>query len=210
MLEAPTLKHVLAHRDRDDGAACCILLAPRFSRVGREEVIPRIGYLDHRSGEHVHFYCAGYGGYWHRSLVPDMEEIGDVKYRNGTVIPWAFSQRLFAAFVDELEGATRWRYSGNVELILLSPQVDFSTALTLDIEAMVSDGGIRSSAELFEAIIRYCRTAAGNPSAYNFSDLQGAKELGKGALDSLLTLLPKPVRGVWERGRHYAVKNIAL
>src|SRR5688572_24345522 len=125
MLEAPTLRHVLAHRNRRDGAACCIVLAPLFSKVGRGDVVPRIGYLDHRSGERVHFYCAGYGGYWHKGQVPDMDEIGDVKYKNGTMIPWAFSQTLFGAFVDELEHSTKWKYSGGAELILLSPQVDF-------------------------------------------------------------------------------------
>jgi hypothetical protein len=208
MLEAPMLRHVLAHRNRTDGAGCCILFAPLFSKVGREEVVPRIGYLDHRSGEHVHFYCAGYGGYWHKSQIPDMEEIGDVKYRNGTMIPWSFSQRLFGAFVDELEHSTRWKYSGSAELILLGPQVDFSKAMMLDIEAMIADETIRSSAEVFEAIIRYCRGAAGNLSAYDFSDLQGARVLGEGAVESLLAFLPKPVRGIWEKGRHYAIKDI--
>jgi hypothetical protein len=208
MLEAPTLDHVYDHRDRNESAACCIFLAPRFSNLSRDEVIPRIGYLDHRSGKYVHFYCAGYGGYWHRDIVQDMEEIGDVKYGDGTMIPWAFSQNLFARFVDELERATKWRYSGDVELIMLGPNVDFSKALIFKVQAMVEDKAIRSSAELFEAIIRYCRDAVGDPSAYDFSDVQGAKELGKGVLDAILSYLPEPVRGVWEKGRHYAVKNI--
>lgn len=208
MLEAPTLKHVLAHRKRGDSAACCILIAPRFSKVVQDEIIPRIGYLDHRSEQHVHFYCAGYGGYWHKDLIPDMEEIGRGKYEDDTMIPWSFSQKLFGQFVDELERDTKWKYSGNVELILLDPQVDFSKALILDVEAMVRDGVIGSSTELFEAIIRYCKRAAGNPSAYDFSDLQGVKEVGKGAIDLLLSALPKPVRGIWQRGKHYAVKNL--
>jgi hypothetical protein len=209
MLEAPTLDHVLAHSRRRDGAACCILLAPPFSKVGKDEVVPRIGYLDHRSAKHVHFYCAGYGGYWHPSSVPDMEEMGDVKYDGGTMIPWAFSQKLFGEFVDQLERATTWKYSGNVELIFVGPDVDFSNALVLDVDAMVRDGGIGNSAELFEAVIRYCRMAAGNSSAYDFSDQKGARELGKGAVESLLALLPTSVQGIWKKGRHYAVRNIA-
>lgn len=209
MFEAPTLQHVFDHPNLKDGAACCILMAPIFSKAGREEVVPRIGYLDGRSDCNIHFYCAGYGGYWHRDLVPDMEEIGDVKYDSGTMIPWAFSQRLFSDFVDSLEAKTKWRYSGDTELILLDPNVDLTNALVLDVAAMVEDNAIRSSAQLFEAIIQYCRKAGGQPSAYDFSDRQGLREGGKAALDSLLGFLPKPARGVWERGRHYAVKNIA-
>jgi hypothetical protein len=209
MIEAPTLNEILAHRRRLDRAACCILLAPRFSKVSQDEIIPRIGYLDQRSGKHVHFYCAGYGGYWHSDVVPDMENIGPVKYQDGTMIPWAFSQSLFAAFVDELENVTTWRYEGGTELILLDPSVDFSNALILNVDAMIADGGIRSSAELFESIIHYCRNAKGHPSAYDFSDMKGLQELGRGAV-GLLALLPKPVQGLWERGRHYAVRNISI
>jgi hypothetical protein len=138
-----------------------------------------------------------------------MQEIGDVKYHNGTMIPWAFSQRLFGRFVDELESTTKWRYSGNAELIFLDPTVNFTNALLLDVAEMVEDGAIRNSAQLFEAIIQYCRSAGGRPSAYDFSDRQGLRQAGKGAADSLLALLPKPWQGVWERGRHYAVRDIA-
>jgi hypothetical protein len=208
MLAAPTLDDVLAHRDRTDGAACCIVIAPLFSEVGREEVVPRIGYLDHRSGERVHFYCAGYGGYWNEPDVPDKQDIGKVKYSNSTMIPWAFSQRLFGAFVDRLEESTTWEYKGNAELILMGPAVDFSKAMILEIGSMVKDGGIDGSAEVFEAIIRYCRTASGKPSAYDFSDLQGMRAVGTGAAESLLALLPAPVRGIWQRGRHYAIRDL--
>ena len=208
MLEAPTFDHVLAHRNRKDGAACCILLAPRFTKVGQEDVIPRLGYLDHRSAEHVHFYCAGYGGYGNHQIVPDMEEIGPVKYANGVVIPWWFSQRLFGGFVDDFERATSWKYSGDAELVMLGPEVNFSQSLIFYFREMIRDGAIASSAELFEAIIQYSRGAKGNPSAYDFSDVQGSRELGKGALHAVLSVLPKPARGIWEKGRHYAVRDI--
>jgi hypothetical protein len=209
MLEAPKLEHVLAHSQRKDGAACCIVLAPPFSKIGKDEVMPRIGYLNYRSAHHIHFYCAGYGGYWDPSHFPDMQDLGKVKYENGTMIPWAFSQTLFGEFVSQLESVTTWRYSGNAELILLDPKVDFSNALVLDMDAMIRDGGIGHSAELFEAIIRYCREYGKNSSAYHFSDLQGSKEAGKATLESLITLLPKPVQGLWKTGHHYAIKNIA-
>ena len=209
MLPAPTLKNVLRHAKRSDGTACCILLAPPFTRVGQSEVIPRIGYLDHRSATFVHFYCAGYGGYWRKEEVPDMQKIGKVKYKNSTVIPWAFSEKLFGEFVDSLEQATKWNYSGGAEMIFLGPNVDFSNSLILYVDKMIKDEAILSSAELFEAIIRYCRSASGNPSAYLFSDIQGGKEIKNAALESPLSLLPEPVKELWQKGNHYAVKNIA-
>ncbi|HBG20110.1 MAG TPA: hypothetical protein DDY32_12785 [Desulfobulbaceae bacterium] len=139
-----------------------------------------------------------------------MQDIGEVKYENGTMIPWAFSQKLFAEFVDKLERTTTWKYSGNAELIFLDSNVDFSKALVMHIDTMVRDGGIGNSAELFEAIIRYCRNAAGNVNAYNFSDIQGVRVIGKTAIESLLSLLPTPAQGIWKKGQHYAVRNIAV
>lgn len=205
MLKAPRLEDVLSHRNRNDGAACCILLAPLFSKIALHEVIPRIGYLDHRSKTYVHFYCAGYGGYGDEDIVPDMKKIGTVKYKNTTKIPWWFSEKLFADFVDELEQTTKWKYvSGNVELILLDPQVDFSEALVLNVLAMLDDEALVAPGELFESIIRYCRDAAGNPSAFKFSDRHGAKAVGK----TIMSILPKAAQGLWKKGRHYAVKNL--
>ena len=66
---------------------CCILLAPPFTRVGKENIVPRVGYLDARSGSDVHFYCAGYGGYWDPSRVRDMQKLDVFTYRDGTEIP---------------------------------------------------------------------------------------------------------------------------
>ena len=103
MLPAPEFANVLKHRSLGYNPLCAILLAPLFTRVGEEDIIPRIGYLNDRTARNIHFYCAGYGGYWNYNTVPDMEEIGDVHYENNIVIPWAFSQSRFASFVDAME-----------------------------------------------------------------------------------------------------------
>lgn len=208
MLEAPTFQHILAHRTRKDDAVCCILLAPKFTKIGQEEIIPRINYLDHRSAEHVHFYCAGYGAYGDRQRIPDMEKIGSVRYPNGVVIPWWFSQREFGCFVNDLECATKWKYSGDAELIMLGPDVNFSQCLIFYFHKMICDGAIESVSELFEAIIQYSRCVKGNASAYDFSDIEGLKKFSNEALQAILSILPKPARAIWEKGRHYAIRNI--
>ena len=209
MLPAPTLDHVMNHKNRDDNALCCILLAPTFTKVGKEGVIPRLGYLNDRSGSHVHFYCAGYGGYWHPSSVPDMEDIGEIRYDDGCVIPWAFSQKQFASFIDELEGRTSWRYSGESDLILLNSDVDFSNCLIYDIEAMVEDGAISRSSELFEAIIQYSRNIKKTKSAYDLSDKEGMRVFTEEMGAAIIDCLPKPAQALWKKGKHYAIRNIA-
>lgn len=198
MIPAPILDDVMKHRSLKNNVACCILIAPRSSCLNPID----IEYLHDRSGRDVYFYCAGYGGYWNRDLVPDMEEL---EAKKELWSPWAFSSRLFAAFVDELEHATDWEYSGGTELILLGPQVDFASAVVLKIDAMVEDHCLCPPAEVFEIIMRYCRRAQENPSAFSFSDLQ-VPGIGFGAL---LELLPPPVRHLWKVGRHYAVRDLS-
>lgn len=208
MQEALTLNHVKKHKDYEDSAMCCILIAPLFTKVGREGVVPRIGYLDYRSAKYIHFYCVGYGGYWHKSDFPDMQEIGTVKYDEGTEIPWAFSQRMFGEFIDELESETTWNYSGEAELIVMGSDVDFSQCLIFDIEAMLNDKALNNSSELFEALIKYAKASSASPSAYQFSDEKGGEQLVKATIDAVLSFIPKPAQGLWKRGKHYAVKNI--
>jgi hypothetical protein len=209
MRAAPTLSDVKNHKNDKDIAMCCILIAPIFTNVGSEDVVPRIGYLDYRSAKYIHFYCAGYGGYWQKSHFPDMQEIGIGKYDEGTEIPWAFSQRVFGEFIDELESETTWRYSGEAELLVMGPDVDFSKCLTFDIAAMLKDKAINHCSELLEALIQYAKVSRESPSAYQFSDKKGGEQLIKATIDGILSFLPKSAQNLLRGGKHYAVKDIS-
>jgi hypothetical protein len=208
MLAAPSLRDILSHRQDHPGALCCILFAPPFSKVAREGIIPRIGYLNNRSATDIHFYCAGYGGYWHIDDFPDMEAIGDVRYDGGTVIPWSFSQKCFSAFVDELEIKTAWKYSGETEMIVFDSAVAFTDCLVLDIERMVKDDAIDRASEIFESLIQYARTSSSQPTAYGFSDGKAPSIFGKAILNALCEG-PKSVGKTWKAGRHFATRSIA-
>ena len=100
MLPAPSLeelRHSLGHKRTP---VVGILFAPPFTEIGCEKIVPRLGYLNARTAEFIHFFCAGYGGY---HFADDAVSIGDIKYEDGTVIPWGFSQRRFADFVNEMK-----------------------------------------------------------------------------------------------------------
>lgn len=183
-----------------------LLFAPPFTDVGKENLAPRLGYLDGRSGQHIHFFCAGYGGY---RFADDLVPIGAMHYDNGVVIPWGFSQRKFVSFVNELEGMTSWKYSGESDLILADPDLAFDDCVVFDIEAMVKDGAIDNPARLFEASIRYARHKKEIASAGDFSDRKGVGLLGDAAMEGILTMIPAPLRNLWKRGLHYRARNLA-
>ena len=87
MLEAPRIEIIKKHKDTYPNALCCIVFAPNFHNVGYEGIIERFGYLDNRSAEDIHFYCAGYGAYWSLDCFPDMKLVNVQKYQDGYPIP---------------------------------------------------------------------------------------------------------------------------
>lgn len=206
MLPAPTLNEVKLHPNKYPDALCCILFAPLFSKIGKEGVIPRVGYLNSRSAKDIHFYCAGYGGYWRREQFPDMEVVGDVRYEGGVSIPWAFSQTVFSNFVDELEKATTWRYGGDTEMIVMSPTLSGEDCVILKIDQMIKDDAIGRSSEIFEKLIQFARSDLAQ-SAYRYSD-DNAPHLFGGAVLGAFLEGPKALGKAWKSGRHYATRSI--
>jgi hypothetical protein len=207
MIPAPRLSDVREHATRHPDALCCLLFAPLFSKVAKEGVIPRLGYLNSRSAEHVNFYCAGYGGYWSSEDYPDMESVGDVQYPDGSVIPWAFSQRAFSDFVDEVENISTWHYEGETDLIILNDVGSLTDCLVFDIETMVKDGAIDRPSEIFEALLQFARSADRPGGALGFSDSRFPGILGK-ALVAAFSEGPKALSKVWKSGRSFAVRNL--
>lgn len=206
MLPAPTLADVLVHREHAPDALCAVLFAPPFSKVAAEGIIPRIAYLNERSKQTIHFYCAGYGGYWTEEQVPDMTSLTSVRYPDGTVIPWAFSESKFAAFVASLHEASTWRYSGETDLILFNASVSFDDCIVFKVVRMLADGAIESCGKLFEDLIDYSGNTYKSPAG--FSDRKASGLVGE-AVVAALTQGPKGLKGVLQVGRHYATTSIA-
>ena len=205
MLPAPSLRELRQVLEEKRTPIIGILFAPPYTQIAGERIVPRLGYLNARSAEHIHFFCAGYGGY---GFAEDAKPIGEVQYEDGVVIPWGFSQRKFAEFINEMEEVTTWRYSGEADLILVDPNLEFAEAIVYDMEAMLRDGAIDNPARLFEAIIAFARSRGLEASTFKLSDREGARTFGKAAAEGIIELLPKPLQNLWKRGLHYRVQNL--
>ena len=186
----------------------CILIAPKFHKKGFDEIIQRLEYLNQRSGENLHFYCAGYGAYWNDNFAPDMEKLEVSRIYNNDSIPWAFSQNLFAKFVGELENETNWTYSGGTEIIVLDKNIQFKNCIVFKIDKMISDKIIDNPNEIIEALIQQSKKGKSNALV----SLQG---IGNVAFDetikAFLGFLPKPIENIWNlwsKGKHYAFVDL--
>jgi hypothetical protein len=209
MIEAPSLENVISHIKETRNPICGILLAPKFNKIGMDEIIPKFSYLEFRTSDRINFYCAGYGGYWNDKLFPDMELLKPFKYKDDSSIPWAFSQTEFARFVDELETKTSWRYSGGTELIILDENADFSNTIIFDIDRMIKDKVLANSSILFEKLIQTSKNPNHSISGLSLSAF--GKQTGNVIIESLIESLPKALKSlidIWTRGQHYSLKDL--
>jgi len=210
MLEAPSLKKVREHIEQEKNALCCIVFAPNFDSISIKQIIPRLGYLDYRTSKNVHFYLVGYYGYGGEEVYyPDGKSLGQSKYSDGVEIPWYFSQRKYAEFIDEMEEKTSWKYSGGTELIILNYKADFSNAIIFRVDNMLKDGAIDNVNTLFEMLIHHSRKNKRSLKKFSLNGIGNQAGIIFG--DAIIELLPKSIQSmtkIWIKGKHYSLENI--
>jgi len=84
-----------------------IMFCHPHSKIGEDDVIPRLEYLHYRSGEDTDLFWGGYG--------PFMEEfvpLGVERIKVVAGIVWGFSEEGFNSFRAEIEAVTAWKNSG--------------------------------------------------------------------------------------------------
>ena len=87
----------------------------------KSEILESLSYLHHRSKQYINIFCCGYGAYWPEHEYPDLKVVTKIEG-----LDWSYSDNAFVSAVEEFEERTKWRYSGENELLLLdvSPSDD--------------------------------------------------------------------------------------
>ena len=177
------------------------------SKPGKDEILPNLDYFHYRSGLFVDFFCVGYG------LKTTSEEsfVTTVKGKQ-----WAFSSADFNSCRAQLEAETKWRYSGETELLLAVARkakgstavLDFAAAIACNLEEMAKDGAFTSIRAFFEKIFQFGEQYKGSDPVQRLSDsfgLSGGRSL---LLESVLTLLPESLKKQYKATRHYSIRSV--
>lgn len=189
-----------------------LLFASPHAPLAKTEIIPRLNYYHHRSGEHINFFCAGYAEGW------PGKQIDGRTYDKTEKEGWVFSDEKFNDLRREIESMSRWKYSGDTDLILTnahydhgsrSAYLDFSAAIVCKLDEMKSDGAIASVASFFEDIFRYAEKAGGDDPTWGFSDSRGLAVAGSALKKFILSLLPKELGKDVKRIEHFAIRDIS-
>ena len=188
-----------------------LLLAHPNAPISKNEIVGHLNHFHHRSGEAIDFFCVGYGAYWPQEQYPDQ-----VKATTIDGVDWYYSDKAFSKVIDDLESETKWTYSGETELLLISARknddgetsLDYGTAVVCNLEAMFADKAFTSVRAFFEGIFKFAKRNTDNNELWGLSDHKGV-QIGKSVIkDAVLSILPQGLRDFYKKAEHYAVKNI--
>jgi hypothetical protein len=138
------------------------LLAILFMRKEQEitykSIVPTLSYFDKESGNDLHFILAG----WRRTLV-----VADLGHSNTE--SWEYDEDAFLFAKNVISEATNWKYSGGVDLLLVTTNttsksfvIDFSGAISLELTRMITDHLVPSHEILLHNLISFARSYRGN------------------------------------------------
>lgn len=175
MIPAPSFEEIeetlknSARWSKEPRVAGLLFIQPTSS-LARDEIIPKLEYFHHRSGDDVHFFCGGFSGY--ANVYPDNQLVATI---DG--IKWYFSPSQFNKLRREIETRTSWIYSGGDDLLLVDVnnlpnqvRLDFSTrsAYLFRLDQMKQDGIIIGVGQFFEEIFRFAEDYKGDNAVKKF------------------------------------------
>lgn len=167
----------------------------------KNNILSKINQFHHRSNHNIDFYFPGYGVYWYGCFGQE-ETVCNV---DG--VKWLYSDELYCKFIDDLESQSRWRYSGETELILINfknGEFDFSEMLVFWLHKMVNDQVIYSPSNFFETVFRLFKD---KKTVYNASDLLALNGVANSIFEIIKQKTPfsEVLNNKW-----YYIKNYSL
>lgn len=178
------LKRLINKYEGNGTVSIGLLLGNANCNFMKSNILNKINQFHHRSNHNIDFYFPGYGAYWNGCFGEEkvVSTVGGVE--------WLFSDKLYSEFIDELESHSKWKYSGETELLLLNfknGELDFSEMLVFWIDKMVTDQVIYSPSNFFETIFRNLK---GNNSVYSVSDMLAIKGISKSIIELINQKIP--------------------
>lgn len=191
-----------------------LLFCMPMSKPGKEEILPNLGYFHHRSASFVDFFCIGYDTF-------SGHDAGETTYQPVAVVDdvqWRFSPAEFNSSRGMIEAHTKWRYSGETDLLLAvarktpggSARIDYSTVIACNLEEMVKDNAISTVRAFFEKIFRFGEQCDGDDPVGKMSDMFGIAGGANLLKEGVLTLVPETVRKQYKATKHFAVKDVSV
>jgi hypothetical protein len=175
-----------------------VLLFVRPSLSDSEKIIAEFNYLHYNSRKYCSIYAVGYSNDKHEQSYQDYQTVKGVDGAD-----WYYSDRAFVDFKDKLETRLKWKYSGDIELIVLqsNPEgrniLNFENYLAIDVNYGIKNEYIESFPRFMESLIRTSKKEVEvNPTARS---MQKAKYKVRDVVASSIDAckkVPQPVKTI--------------
>lgn len=179
--------------------------------IVKSEILPSLNYFHFRAGWHIDFFFVGYN---YKEMKKDSSNNRKIKVGDKE---WNYNDISFNNFREYLESTTEWKYSGGVDLILLNTKyeeesleinLDFSTAISMQLDRALIENAIPSISTFFEEIFQYAENYQNSNPVYNFSDKMGVRKGLTELVNVVLRRLPFEFGNSVKRLSYFSVKNI--
>lgn len=158
MFAVNTYEEIEKNETQLGGKHIIVLLFARPSLSEAKEIIEEFEYIHHNSGKFCSIYAVGY------SDSADCQSSREWrKIRSVNSIDWYYSDQAFVKLKDKLEQRLNWKYSGDIELIVLqsNPEgnniLNFENYLAIDVNYGIKNEYIESFPRFMESLIRSSR-----------------------------------------------------
>ena len=172
--------------------AIMLLLVKPTDRIAGQ-LVGNFNYYHFASGDHCSIYAAGYS-------LDSLREYGDAR-KVCTVDghSWWYSDRCFVEFVNQLSARTKWRYSGEPEILVLQngegkhSSLDFTNYVAIDVCQGLRQGYVDSAPRLMEALLQASKREVEAKRVMRKATRLSASDIAKSAIDIGLDLAHCPV-----------------
>lgn len=190
-----------------------LLFCMPTSKPGKDEILPNLDYFHHRSALFVDFFCIGYG----TEPSDDADRSSSQPVAIVDNAQWRFTPSEFNACRAEIESHTKWRFSGETDLLLAVARkprngcatLDYSSVIACNLEEMIRDNAIPSVRGFFEKIFQFGEQYSGADPVWKLSDQFGLAGGGKLLEESVLSLLPEVVKKQYKATKHLAISDVS-
>ena len=173
-----------------------VLLFVRPSLPGADKVIEEFNYIHHNAGRYCSVYAVGYSDICDNTAYPDFRPVKGTCQKE-----WYYSDQAFVDFKEILERRLKWRYSGEIELLILqsNPEgksiLNFDNYLAVDVNYGIRNEYIESFPRFMESLIRGSKKEVESVELTKKIRRCRLKEIAFGAIEECKKI-PKPVRSI--------------
>ena len=188
----------LTHGNENQGLSkmLAILFIRPENELAKSVVLPNLSFFNSYSGTDIDFFCPGYKIGLEDSEIRQLE--GVPKIDN---MAWGYSDKIFVDFIVAFQKMTRWKYSGQSDLLLsnytvLSDKViiNYNGVINFNLENAIACGAIDSVEKFLTKVTNFAKDEFKNDPTLKFWTSINFELGKKSLLQIVLSFIPENFR----------------